>query len=40
MFTSGGGGGSLPRVDSPMEMLILILIFAVIIWLVARFFNS
>ena len=40
MFTSGGGGGSLPRVDNPVELLILLLIFGIIIWLVARFFNT
>src|SRR5207237_944399 len=37
MFTSGGGGGGLPRIDSPFEALIVLLFFAIIIWLIARF---
>jgi len=40
MFTSGGGGGGLPSINSPFEALIALLFFAVVVWLIARFFNS
>lgn len=41
MFTSGGGGGfGLLRADSPLELLIFVLIFAALIWLGYRFFSS
>lgn len=40
MFRSGGGGfGRLPM-DSPFELLIAVLIFAVLIWLAYRLFAS
>lgn len=40
MFTSGGGGLGLPRADSPLELLIFVLIFAALIWLGYRIFSS
>ena len=41
MFTSGGGGGlGLPRVDDPLEFLIVLLILGAIVWLGARFFST
>jgi hypothetical protein len=40
MFTSGGGGVSLPRIDGPLELLIVFLVFAALIWLTLRVFNA
>ena len=40
MFTSSGGGPSLPRLDQPMEMLVVVLIVAVLVWLGFRFFGD
>jgi hypothetical protein len=41
MFISGGGGGlSFPRVDEPLEALILVLIVAALVWLGYRFLSS
>ena len=39
MFTSGGGGG-MPSVNSPFEALVVLIFFAVVIWLIVRYFNS
>ncbi len=40
MFTSSGGGPSLPGIDRPIEMLIVILIVAGLVWLGFRFFGD
>ena len=41
MFSSGGGGGlSMPRVDDPLEFLIVLLILGALIWLGSRFFST
>lgn len=40
MFTSGGGGFPLPRIDEPFELLMVLLIFAALIWLVSRIFST
>ena len=40
MFTSGGGGPSLPRLDQPIEMLIVVLVVAALVWLGFRFFGD
>ena len=41
MFSSGGGGGfGLPRVDDPLELLIVLVIFAALIWLALQFFST
>lgn len=40
MFSSSGGGFSPPNIDSPFELLIVLLVFAFLIWLAFRFFSS
>lgn len=40
MFTSGGGGLGLPRIDGPFELLIVLVIFGALIWLGSRFFST
>ena len=40
MFTSGGGGLSLPRIDGPLELLIVVLVIAALTWLTLRVFNT
>ncbi len=40
MFTSGGGGFGLPRIDQPIEMLVVVLIVAGLVWLGFRFFGD
>lgn len=40
MFTSGGGGVGLPNIDSPFEALIVLVVFAVLIWVGSRFFST
>jgi hypothetical protein len=40
MFTSGGGGGRLPNVDSPIELVIVLLVLAGIFWLGFKFFSD
>jgi hypothetical protein len=39
MFTSGGGFG-LPSIDSPFEALVVLLVFAALIWLGSRIFST
>jgi type II secretory pathway component PulJ len=39
MFRRGGGFG-LPMTDNPLELLVALLIFAVLIWLAFRFISS
>ena len=36
----GGGAGRLPMVDSPVEFLIVLLIFAVLLWIAYRVFTA
>ena len=41
MVSSGGGGGpSLPAMNSPLEMLIVVVICAILIWLAFRAFSG
>jgi hypothetical protein len=40
MFTSGGGGGALPNIDSPIELAIVLAVLAGLVWLGFRFFDS
>jgi hypothetical protein len=41
MFSAGGGGGfGLPRIDSPLELLIVLLVLGVLIWLGFRLFSN
>jgi hypothetical protein len=40
MFTSGGGGGGLPRVDGPVELLILLVVVGGILWIGYRLFSD
>jgi hypothetical protein len=40
MFTSGGGGFPLPGVDGPLEMLLVLVILAALIWLGFRLFST
>ncbi len=40
MFSSAGGGFPLPRIDQPLELLMVLVIFAAVIWLVARNFST
>jgi hypothetical protein len=36
----GGGGFPLPRFDDPLELLIVLLFFAVLIWLAFRVISA
>jgi hypothetical protein len=41
MVSAGGGGGfGLPNVDNPIELLVVLVIFAALIWLGFRIFSS
>ena len=40
MVSAGGGGPSLPAMNSPLEMLIIVVICAILIWLAFRAFNG
>ena len=40
MFQTGGGGFDLPMRGGPIEILIMLLILAAIVWLLTRLFSS
>ena len=41
MFQTGGGGGfDLPMRGSPVEILIMLLILAAVVWVAFRLFSS
>jgi hypothetical protein len=40
MFTSGGGGGGLPNINSPVELAIVLVVLAGIVWLGFKFFSD
>jgi hypothetical protein len=40
MFSSAGGGPSLPSMNSPFEILVVLAVLAVIVWLGFRFFSD
>ena len=40
IVSTGGGGPSLPGLDRPLELLIVVLILAGLVWLGVRFFSD
>ncbi len=40
MFSTGGGGFSLPRGGDPLQLLIVVLILAALLWLAFRSFSN
>ncbi len=40
MITTGGGMGGLPQINSPQELVVLLVIVGVLIWLGYRFFSN
>lgn len=40
MFTSGGGGFSLPNAGDPLQLLIVLLVLGAAIWLGFRLFDN
>jgi hypothetical protein len=40
VFRGGGGFGRLPMTDDPLQLLIAVLVFALLIWLAWRLITS
>ena len=40
MVSTGGGGGGLPPINSPLEGLILVVVIAAIVWVAYKAFSS
>lgn len=40
MVSTGGGGGGLPPINSPIEGLVLVVVVAAIVWVAFKMFSS
>jgi hypothetical protein len=40
MFSSGGGAGGLPNINSPTELVIVLVVLVGMIWLGFKFFSD
>ena len=40
MFSSSGGGGGLPNINSPTELVIVLVVLIGIVWVGYKFFSD
>ena len=40
MFSSAGGGGGLPNINSPTELIIVLVVLIGIVWVGYKFFSD
>ena len=40
MFRGGGGFGRFPMTDNPIQLLVAVLLFALLLWVIYRFLTS